>query len=228
MLSAFVHHTIHNQTFILHPHRVLFWQEEKTLILSDLHIGKTNHFRKNGVAIPTNIIKEDMQRLVDSIQFFKPQKIIIVGDLFHSIQNKEHEWLAKWRNDFAAITFILVKGNHDIVDENWYTQNNIEVIKNYLQINNIIFVHQAPPILPSGEGNLEERSKDEYVISGHIHPAITIKGLGKQSLRFPCFYFTEKYLVLPAFGKFTGTYTVEPKRNEKVFAVVDQSVVKIK
>ncbi|MBP6430195.1 MAG: ligase-associated DNA damage response endonuclease PdeM [Ferruginibacter sp.] len=219
MPSAFVHHTIQNQNFILHHHRVLFWQEEKALILSDLHIGKTNHFRKSGIAVPTQIIKEDMQRLVDSLQFFKPQKIIIVGDLFHSIQNKEHEWLAKWRNDFAAIQFILVKGNHDIVDENWYTQNNIEVAKSYLQIRNIIFVHQIE--------DYKNQQDDEYIISGHIHPAVTIKGLGKQSLRFPCFYFTQKYAVLPAFGKFTGTFTVEPKKNEKVFAVVNNSVMKV-
>jgi uncharacterized protein len=234
MASAFLHHTIHNQNFILHHHRVLFWQEEKALILSDLHIGKTNHFRKSGIAVPTNIIKEDMQRLIECIQFFKPQKIIIVGDLFHSIQNKEHEWLAKWRNDFAAIEFILVKGNHDIVDESWYTQNNITVEKNYLQINTIVFVHQVPSILSNGEENEKELSEDEvkiassdYIIAGHIHPAVTIKGLGKQSLRFPCFYFTQKYLVLPAFGKFTGTYTVEPKKNEKAFAIVNNSVVAV-
>jgi DNA ligase-associated metallophosphoesterase len=220
MPNAFVNHTIHNQNFIIHHHRVLFWQEEKALILSDLHIGKTNHFRKSGIVVPTNIIKEDMQRLVDCIQFFKPLKIIIVGDLFHSIENKEHEWLAKWRNDFAAVEFILVKGNHDIVDENWYNQNNIALAKNFLQINNITFVHHIE--------DYKNQQEDEYIISGHIHPAVTIKGLGKQSLRFPCFYFTEKYAVLPAFGKFTGTYTVEPKKNEQAFAVVNNSIVEVK
>jgi DNA ligase-associated metallophosphoesterase len=220
MAISFLNHTIHNQNFILHYNRVLFWEEEKILILSDLHIGKTNHFRKSGIAVPTNIIKEDMQRLVESIQFFKPQKIIIVGDLFHSIQNKEHEWLAKWRNDFASIEFILVKGNHDIVDESWYTQNNINLVKNHLQINNLTFVHHIE--------DYKNQQEDEYIISGHIHPAITIKGLGKQSLRFPCFYFTKHYLVLPAFGKFTGTHTVEPKKNEKVFAVVNNSIVEVK
>ncbi len=220
LMSSFLSHTIHNNTFILHHHRVLFWQEEKILILSDLHIGKTNHFRKSGIAVPTNIIKEDMQRLVECIQFFKPQKIIIVGDLFHSIQNKEHEWLAKWRNDFAAVQFILVKGNHDIIDENWYSENNIDIKKNYLQINNIIFVHHIE--------DYKNQQEKEYIISGHIHPAVTIKGLGKQSLRFPCFYFTDNYLVLPAFGKFTGTYTLEAKKGETIFAVVNNSIVKIK
>jgi DNA ligase-associated metallophosphoesterase len=218
-MLSFLPHTIHNNNFIIHHHRVLFWQEEKALILSDLHIGKTNHFRKSGIAVPTTIIKEDMQRLVECIQFFKPQKIIVVGDLFHSIENKEHEWLAKWRNDFAAIEFILVKGNHDIVDESWYNQNNITVAKNYLQINNIIFVHHIE--------DYKNQNKDDYIISGHIHPAVTIKGLGKQSLRFPCFFFTEKYGVLPAFGKFTGTYTVEAKKNNTIFAVVNQTVVNI-
>jgi uncharacterized protein len=219
MPTAFVNHTINNQNFIVHHHRVLFWQEEKALILSDLHIGKTNHFRKSGIAVPTNIIKEDMQRLVQSIQFFKPQKIIIVGDLFHSIENKEHEWLAKWRNDFKAIEFILVKGNHDIVENEWYGNNNIKVHKELL-LNNFVFVHHIEDYKDQQEG--------DYIISGHVHPAVTIKGLGKQSLRFPCFYFTEKYAILPAFGKFTGTYTVEAKKNNTVFAVVNQAIVKVK
>jgi uncharacterized protein len=217
-MSAIIQHKINNQNFILHYNRVLFWEEEKILILSDTHFGKTNHFRKSGIAIPTNIVKEDFQRLTDAIQFFKPSTIIIVGDLFHSIENKEHTWFAKWRKDFTNLKFILVKGNHDIVEESWYKNAAIEVIDSFYKIHNIVFVHQLSHYQPN---------QDEYLISGHIHPAISIKGLGKQSLRFPCFYFTANYAVLPAFGKFTGTFSVEPKKKEQVFAVVNNSVVRV-
>jgi uncharacterized protein len=212
-------HKIHNNNFILHHNRVLFWEEEKILILSDLHIGKTNHFRKNGIAVPVNIMKEDMQRLVDSIQFFKPQKVVIVGDLFHSIDNKEHELFLKWRNDLSHIPILLVKGNHDILPEKWYKNAAIEVAQKTWRKNNFLFVHHIEDI-PK-----EEVNETDYFFSGHIHPAVSIKGLGKQSLRFPCFYFTNTYAVLPAFGKFTGTCLINPAKNEKAFAVVADSVI---
>lgn len=72
------------QHFWLSPNRYIFWEEEKALIVSDLHFGKTGHFRKSGIAVPQNIFKEDLQRLMDGISFFKPGQIIAVGDLFHS------------------------------------------------------------------------------------------------------------------------------------------------
>ena len=38
--------TIQNEIFTLTNQRALFWGKEKALIFSDLHIGKTAHFRK--------------------------------------------------------------------------------------------------------------------------------------------------------------------------------------
>lgn len=225
-MASFIKHTIHHNDFILHCNRTVFWEQEKALILSDLHIGKTGHFRKSGIPIPPAVTKEDMQRLVDGIQFFKPKQLIIVGDLFHSIENKEHDWFLKWRNDFPHVHFLLIKGNHDIVAEQWYKDAGIEVALHHWKKNNFVFVHEAPFISPKGGGN-EEDYGEGYIFSGHIHPAVSIKGLGKQSLRFPCFYFTEKYAVLPAFGKFTGTYLVEPGKKEKAFAVVNNSLIAV-
>lgn len=220
-MPAFIKHTIHNNDLILHSNRTVFWEQEKALILSDLHIGKTGHFRKSGIPIPPSVTKEDMQRLVDSIQFFKPKQLIIVGDLFHSIENKEHDWFLKWRNDFPHVDFLLVKGNHDIIAGEWYRNAGIEVALQLWQKNDFIFVHHI-------EDLAEAELKNNYCFSGHIHPAVSIRGLGKQSLRFPCFYFTENYAVLPAFGKFTGTYLVEPSKKEKAFAVVNNSVIAVK
>ena len=45
------------EKLILTNQRVVFWPKESALILSDLHIGKTAHFRKNGIAIPKNIFE---------------------------------------------------------------------------------------------------------------------------------------------------------------------------
>ena len=81
-MHPFLSHKIFGQTFLLSAQRTIFWEEEKTLILSDLHLGKSGHFRKSGIAIPQNLYKEDLFRLLNEIQFFRPKQLIIVGDLF--------------------------------------------------------------------------------------------------------------------------------------------------
>src|SRR3954464_3606206 len=100
-------HKIGDQTFWLSAQRCAFWEEQKALILSDLHFGKTGHFRKNGIAVPQTVFKEDLQRLTAQIQYFKPDYLIIVGDLFHSHENKEMEMFLRWRNDFKHIPIKL-------------------------------------------------------------------------------------------------------------------------
>ncbi len=219
-MSSFIQHTVNKNSFILHSNRTVFWEQQKILILSDLHLGKTGHFRKSGIAVPHAVMKEDMQRLVNTIQFFKAQQLVIVGDMFHSVENKEHELFLKWRNDLAHVKMLLVKGNHDIVPKQWYSNAAIEVIDDCLRINDVAFIHH---IQDADKNELQQH----YFFSGHIHPAVSIKGLGKQSLRFPCFYFTQQFAVLPAFGKFTGTYLVEPSKSEKTFAVVNNSVMPV-
>ena len=101
-MSAPFHYTLQQNNCWLSPERMVYWEEEKALIVSDLHFGKTGHFRKEGIAVPPSVYKEDLQRLVSQLQFFKPRQLIVVGDMFHSIANKELEWFKKWRNDFRC------------------------------------------------------------------------------------------------------------------------------
>ena len=219
VMSALIPHTILGNTFLLSASRCIFWEQERILIMSDLHLGKTGHFRKSGIAIPQAIFKEDMQRLVTQLQIFKPRQVIIIGDMFHSHDNKEHEFFLKWRQDFADIPIHLVKGNHDILKEAWYAKAGITINKCELTIGDFVFVHDFNDCTVPENG---------YIFSGHIHPGVTVRGAGRQSLHFPCFYFGKEYAVLPAFSKFTGTYTIEPKAGESVFALVEQTLVKIK
>ncbi|MEO6541295.1 MAG: metallophosphoesterase, partial [Ferruginibacter sp.] len=66
---------------------------------------------------------------------------------------------------------------------------------------------------------------DCYIFSGHIHPAVTLFGNARQSLKFPCFYFTKTYGVLPAFGRFTGVHAIQRVKGDKVFALVENKVL---
>jgi DNA ligase-associated metallophosphoesterase len=210
---------VRDQDLCLSADRSIFWENEKALIVSDLHFGKTGHFRKAGIAVPQNVFKEDIQRLVAQVQYFKPQQLIVVGDMFHSYANKELDLFAKWRNDFENLTIRLVKGNHDILQKRWYADQQIELHDHSLTMASFCFQHD-PSECNDEEGN-------PYVLSGHIHPGITMNGIGKQTLRFPCFYFTETFCVLPAFSRFTGVVSVAPQAREVAFAIVNNSLVKV-
>lgn len=210
-MHQIIPHIINSNTFLLSADKCIFWEEKKTLILSDLHFGKTGHFRKSGIAVPQTVFKEDIQRFVALLQTFKPDCVIVIGDMFHSHDNKEHELFAKWRKDFEQLQIQLIMGNHDILHTDWYAYAGIEIKENKFTIDNFSFVHD---ITEAGKENTD------FYFSGHIHPGISINGTSKQALHFPCFYFTKNYAVLPAFGKFTGTYPIKPKRGENVFAVM--------
>lgn len=217
-MTDFIKHTILDNSFLLSAGRCIFWEEEKALILSDLHFGKTGHFRKHGIAVPQTIFKEDMQRLTAQVQYFKAAQLIIVGDLFHSHANKEMDLFVRWRNDFPELNIKLIIGNHDILPADWYEQANITCIKDQLQTGPFIFTHDK------AECNAIE---DCYIFSGHIHPAVALYGSGRQSLKFPCFYFTKTYAVLPAFGRFTGNYTIKPVNGDAVFALAENKIIRL-
>lgn len=218
-MMDFIKHPILNNSFLLSAGRCIFWEEEKALILSDLHFGKTGHFRKHGIAVPQTVFKEDMQRLTAQLQYFKAEQLIIVGDLFHSHANKEMDLFLKWRKDFAHIKIQLIIGNHDILSKEWYQQANISCIKNQLEKGPFIFTHDKAEC---------ESPDDCYIFSGHIHPAITLSGNARQSLKFPCFYFTKTYCVLPAFGRFTGLHSIRPAKGDAVFALAENKILKLK
>ena len=217
-MENFIPYKIYNNTFLLSAHRTVFWEEEKTLILSDLHLGKSGHFRKSGIAIPQNILKEDMYRLLAEVQFYQPKQLIIVGDLFHSGMNKEHDLFLRWRKDISNTIIHLVKGNHDILKKEWYADAGIVLHNKNFSSGNFTFTHDIQEC---------ETGPHHYCFSGHIHPGIHLSGAGKQSVNLPCFYFTDDYAVLPAFGKFTGTFIVKPKQGDAVFALVENKIMQL-
>ncbi len=217
-MKNYLPHNLNGNHLLLTANRTIFWEDKETLVLSDLHLGKSGHFRKAGIGVPQSVFKEDMQRLLSEIQFYNAKQLIIVGDLFHSRENKEHEMFLRWRNDLPGVNIHLVLGNHDILKKEWYRGAGIELHENVLKLENLLFTHDIDNC------HLEDNS---YCISGHIHPGISLHGLGRQSLRFPCFYFGKKYAVLPAFGRFTGTFPVKPLPGDAVFALMENKIMQL-
>ena len=220
MATAF-RHILQQNNFWLSPERMVYWEEEKSLVVSDLHFGKTGHFRKEGIAIPQSVYKEDLQRLVSQLQFFQPRQLIVVGDMFHSIANKELSWFIKWRNDFPDLDIQLVMGNHDVLQRKWYQENGVDIHYKELSVQGFSFVHDINDVKQLS------MPATRYVFSGHLHPGIRINGAGKQSLHFPCFYFTPSFCILPAFSRFTGLAMIRPVTDDQVYAIVNRSIIPI-
>jgi DNA ligase-associated metallophosphoesterase len=208
---------IKDQTLWLSPEKCMFWENQQALILCDLHLGKSGHFRKEGIGVPQQVLEHDLSRLDTQIQYFLPTSLIIIGDLFHSRYNQEVNYFRKWREKNYMTDIHLIQGNHDILHTNFYDGLNIMLHNEEWDVSPFVFRHES----------LKYRNKDEYEISGHIHPGIKMKGKGKQSLKFPCFYFTDSEAFMPAFGKFTGLHIIEPVKRASVFAIAENQVIHI-
>jgi DNA ligase-associated metallophosphoesterase len=216
-----VPHIIQDQTFWVSPERCLFWEEENTLIIADLHLGKTGHFRKAGIAVPQSVYKADLQRLMAMLYLHKAERLIIVGDFTHSSMNKELDLFVKWRKDFSSLRIDLVKGNHDILGDYWYDEAAISVHEHELLVKGFLFRHDDK------KARAKEEPACHYQFTGHVHPGIALRGAGRQSLRFPCFYFAKQHCILPAFSRFTGTYTVKAEKGETVYAVTPSEIIRL-
>ena len=205
---------INNQNFILHPSGAIFWEEKRMLLISDVHLGKVAHFRKHGMAIPERAILENFTKLNLVVELFNVDTVVFLGDLFHSTINKEWIFFSEWVKIISQ-KVILIEGNHDIISKEKYSDLNIEVL-NELKIDDFLLTHHPT-----------ER-ESFYNFCGHIHPGIKLKGVGRQFLNLPCFFRKPNQLIFPAFGNFTGKFTLVPTENDSVYAIAKDEVFEVR
>ncbi len=201
-----------NNHLLLLPQRAIYWQEKQALILSDLHFGKTTHFRKAGIPVPEALFQDDLATLNHLVATHNPKQLIVVGDMFHSHHNNEVEQFAEWRLANNLLDIHLILGNHDILGKSKYDELNLQLSDVYVR-DGFTFSHEPIP------------GTSSFNFSGHIHPGIRLEGPARQSLKFPCFLFTPNGCVLPAFSKFTGLSLISPAVDRRVFAIVGQEVL---
>jgi len=205
-----------NETLELLPQKAVYWEKKNILFLADLHLGKVNHFRRAGIPVPAKANDRNLELLIDLLRFTNPNRVICLGDLFHSHYNPEWEVFGEVVKHFRHISFELVLGNHDIMSNIQYTRKGI-LLHDTLRLDPFIFTHHP----------MSEIDKQCYNIAGHIHPGVNLRGKGKQSVTLPCFYFGECSGLLPAFGMFTGLAKIRPKKEDKVFVIVDEKIVEV-
>lgn len=207
---------IMNQEFHLHPLKAIYWPAQKTLICSDVHIGKAEHFRKNGIALPKLVNSNNFWNLSILFDQLKPDRWLVLGDLMHSTINKEWDDLSDFLGNYPSISLHLVRGNHELYRDSVYKELNFEVSE-VLNKSSFCFSHESIENLEDGFFNFH----------GHIHPAVRLRGTAGQSLRLPCFYKTSNKLILPSFGSFTGSHTIKPKKDDGIYVIAGNEVKQI-
>jgi len=207
------------QSLLLLPQKAIFWQQEKALIVADVHLGKVGHFRKAGIAVPRDMEQNDLAVLSDLIDEYKPKKVLFLGDLFHSDLNADWDWFVLWRKQFPKLEMILIRGNHDIIHDRHYLDLNVS-LHNELAIGPFLMLHH-----PLSEETLQ--NTEGYVFCGHIHPGISLKGKARQSITLPCFAFGSRQVILPSFGKFTGKVAIRNQQTDHIFAVLQNKVIAV-
>jgi len=203
-----------NSQFIMHYSGSLYWPSQKSLLIADVHFGKIDHFRKNGSALPLEVGLENFKKLNRVIDEFQPKKVVFLGDLFHSTQNRDLERFTDWVKQ-QSVKMSLIVGNHDIIPPYYFEDLGIKV-ETSLEIDSIYLSHHP------------EEKQGFWNICGHLHPGYRLRGQGKQQLKLSCFYKKEYQLILPAFGAFTGHFLIEPKDNEDVFILAENEVLSLR
>ncbi|AEL28551.1 ligase-associated DNA damage response endonuclease PdeM [Cyclobacterium marinum] len=205
-------------TLHLMKEKAIWLEQENALLLADTHFGKAAHFRKAGIPVPESIHLDDFHRISNLLDKTGASTVIFLGDLFHSESNESWFTLLEFIELFPQLNFHLVMGNHDILPETLYQGSTLKIHKGNLLLGNLILSHEPQKGLQKGSLN----------ICGHIHPGIVIRKSSIQKFRLPAFYYKNNTLIMPAFGQFTGLYSMDLKTAECVMVATPEKVIPIK
>ena len=182
--------TLGGSTFHAAPTGALWWPAQRILVVSDLHLGKTERLmRIGGPSLPPYEIRDTLMRLEHDVDRFDPDHIIRLGDSFYditSVQSLTPDDLSFLTRLQSGRQWTWITGNHDVGQFGLDGQNHESLSRE-----NIDFRHIA------------DTTQTNCEISGHYHPkaSITVK---RQRLTRSCFLLDERRLILPAYGTYTG------------------------
>lgn len=208
--------TLSHHSLLLLPHRAVYIETLQALVVSDVHLGKAETFQGYGVAIPSGVNQASLDRLAALCRTYQPRSLWVLGDLFHSAAAIEDGVRGLWL-DFLAqtpVTAHLVLGNHDRHLGDRLSQFQLVCHQSGAMVDNLWFSHEP-------QADVKGPS-----LCGHTHPCLLLGGRGDR-LRLPCFYWQPAYhrLTLPAFGDFTGGYTINLGAAEVAYVIAADTIV---
>lgn len=200
---------------LLSPLRVMVRPSRGLLILADPHIGKAAHFRRNGIPAPQEADRAVIERLEEACARFEPERILVLGDLAHSVKNREWDRFIEWRNARPSISFELIVGNHDILPAKQYEAAGVRLLQAGYEEGGFHLHHH--PCSAFGA--------EQYALSGHLHPGCRVGKRKKERVTLPCFWFGPGGALLPSFNPFAGTARIQAGPNDPIYLVTDEALV---
>jgi DNA ligase-associated metallophosphoesterase len=178
-----------------------FWEHERLLVVSDLHLEKGSSFAARGTLLPPYDTVATLGRLAAVIARHDPRMVIALGDSFHD-RNAHDRLSSPDREAIAAMQmrrdWIWIAGNHDPA----LPDNLGGVVANEVAIGPIVFRHE--PTGAIGE------------IAGHLHPKARVPTRGRTMER-RCFASDGERAVMPAFGAYAGGLSIRDAAFSKIF-----------
>ena len=179
----------------------LYWEEERLLVVSDLHLEKGSSFATRGVLLPPWDTIATLGRLGAVIARHNPRTVIALGDSFHD--RRAHDRLSASNRDIIAAfqlrrDWIWISGNHDPA----LPSHLGGVVAQEVAIGPIVFRHE--PSGASGE------------IAGHLHHKARVSTRGR-SMERRCFASDGERAVMPAFGAYTGGLSIRDQAFARIF-----------
>ncbi len=197
------------------PEGAVFLTSSSTLILSDVHLGKSATFRARGLPVPEGDTPRDLARIRDLVNVHHAAHLVIAGDLFHAPSGVTPEIAATLESFLrdAGVPFSLVRGNHDAKLKNLPAGITAA---DHLDFGTVRIVHDPAHASPG-----------RFNITGHWHPVVRIPDGRRTSLRLPCFLLRGGTLVMPSFGSFTGGAIVDPEEGDRFFVDLKGKVIEV-
>lgn len=166
----------------------LFWPAQSMLVISDLHLGKSERIaRRSRQLLPPYETLDTLARLKQTIDATAARTVLCLGDSFDDLE------AGRSLSDAASATLTkLMAGRHWIWIEGNHDPGPLEFGGTHLahhRCGALTFRHEATAAV--GE------------VSGHYHPKTSVALRGRQVIR-PCFLVDDHRLILPAFGTYTG------------------------
>jgi DNA ligase-associated metallophosphoesterase len=193
--------TIAGVTLVADLSGAFFWEAERLLVVSDLHLEKGSSYAARGVLLPPYDTVATLSRLSAVIARHDPRTVIALGDSFHD-RNAHARLCAPDRDAIAALQarrdWIWISGNHDPA----LPSDLGGVVASEVAIGSIAFRHE--PTGAAGE------------IAGHLHPKARVTTRGR-SVERRCFASDGMRAVMPAFGAYTGGLNIRDAAFTKIF-----------
>jgi len=211
--------TLAHEQVSLMPERAVYWPREHTLFVADVHFGKAAAFRAWSVPVPEGGLADDLARLSHCIGRVKAKRIVFLGDVLHARQGRVQTALTQvreWRALHACQQFHMVRGNHDLQAGDPPQDWGMSCADDGEVLGPFVLCH-----VPC-------ESRAGYVLAGHVHPAVALRGKGGLFARLPCFVAGPQRMILPAFGHFTGMSQVPRAAGERIFCVADDEVIAVR